>query len=88
MEYNARRLLASQIRSNESRIGEPLRVIIARAETTGEPITGGIQPEFTEGMDVSPESDIRTDRFELALKAYDNNERARLSKVKAAQQRE
>lgn len=58
---------------NESKEGEPIEFKIERKVNNNEPMNEpGVQLLYTErGKGVLPETDIRTDRFEIAIEATD-----------------
>lgn len=62
-----------RLRINESKEGEPIEFKIERKVNNGEPMNEpGVQLLYTErAKGVLPETDIRTDRFEVAIEATD-----------------
>jgi len=62
-----------RLRINESKEGEPIEMKIERKVNNGEPMNEpGVQLLYTErSKGVLPETDIRTDRFEIAIEATD-----------------
>nr|WAE43642.1 MAG: hypothetical protein [Microviridae sp.] len=71
--YKQRPLTTSQMKINDSYIGETLEQKIARATSGKEPITDTAdKPIYTERKDgVLPAYNIRTDKMEVALEAMD-----------------
>lgn len=63
----------NRLRINESKEGEPIEFKIERKVNNGEPMNEpGVQLLYTErAKGVLPETDIRTDRFEIAIEATD-----------------
>lgn len=66
------RMHKTTISHNESYEGERLETKIERIVNNKEPITDGAPIIYTERKDgVKPETNIRTDRFDIALDAMD-----------------
>lgn len=67
----------TRIKTNNSAVGESLEQIIRRMLANKEPIKAEITPMYTDRKEgVLPETDPRTDRWELALEAVDKTTRA------------
>lgn len=64
---------SNRLRINESKEGEPIEMKIERKVNNGEPMNEpGVTLLYTErSKGVLPETDIRTDRFEIAIEATD-----------------
>lgn len=68
--YKQNTYSTSKLKVNKSTEGEPLEHKIERVVNSKEPIKDGAPQIFTERKDgVKPETNIRTDRFEVALEA-------------------
>lgn len=66
---------------NKSYEGEPLEWTLARVTQTKEPIDNASPAVYTERKDgVLPETDIRTDRWEVAREAMDKVHQSRIAK--------
>lgn len=64
--------------------GEPIEHKMERILSNNEPITDGAPEIYTEKADgVGAQYDIRTDRWELATEATDNNLKAKTAKSQA-----
>lgn len=70
--YNIKPYTKSIITRNNSTLGETIEQKVRRITTQKEPIKDGAPPIFTERKDgVRAETNIRTDRFEIAIDAMD-----------------
>lgn len=86
--YKRRAPEETSIRLNQSVEGETIEAKVRRILRTGEPITDGAPLMYTERKDgVLAETNIRTDRFEIAIdeadtkaKAYAASRTARMEK--------
>ena len=66
------RACVTQINVNDSYIGEPIEYKIKRIVDSKEPIGDTVQMIYTERKEgVQPAYDIRTDRFDIAIDAFD-----------------
>lgn len=62
----------TSIKRNESSEGEPIEHKIERIVNNKEPIKDGAPPIYTERKEgVKASTNIRTDRFEIAIKGFD-----------------
>lgn len=62
----------SSLKTTESFVGEPLEEKVRRVIDSGAPVEAVSPMYYTERKEgVKPETDIRTDRFEIALNAMD-----------------
>ena len=70
--YKVREREKSKFNVNNSTIGESIEQKVRRITETNEPIKDGVEMIYTERKDkVLPQYNIRTDRFEIALDAFD-----------------
>ena len=73
--------LLGRIQSVETQEGETIETKVARITQNKEPITDSAPIIFTEKKDgVLPAYNIRTDRFDLAIDAYDKIDMERIAK--------
>lgn len=79
MKYNSNKPKKTSLEINTSKEGEPIERKIERMIANKEPITEStVQTLYTErGEGVLAGTNIRTDRFEVAIDAVDAKERAR-----------
>lgn len=79
MKYNSNKPQKTSIAINTSREGEPIERKIERMTANKEPISEStVQTLYTERSEgVLPGTNIRTDRFEVAIDAIDAKERSR-----------
>lgn len=74
----------SKLKVGKSYEGESIEKKVSRMMNNKEPIEGGRPLIFTERSEgVRPETDIRTDRFEIALDGMDYVHRSALAKREA-----
>lgn len=74
---------------NKSYEGEPLEQELARITTTNQPIDASSPQMFTERKDgVMPETDIRTDRWDVAMEAMNKIHKSEIAKREAGYQKE
>lgn len=83
----------TSIRCNESFEGETIEAKMRRVTLNKEPITDAAELIYTERKDgVAPGYDIRTDRFEVAVEAFDKIDKThkarREERHKTAEQKE
>lgn len=72
---------SSQLKVNQSYVGETIEKKVARITQNKEPITDGAPLIYTERRaGVGAEYDIRTDRWEVAVDAMDKVTKAHLAK--------
>nr|WAE43519.1 MAG: hypothetical protein [Microviridae sp.] len=70
--YNIRIPEKGSLQCNDSVEGETIEAKVRRIMESGEPITDGAPPIYTERKQgIHPETNIRTDRFDWALEATD-----------------
>lgn len=68
-------------RINESTEGETIETRVERIMNNNEPITDGAPIIYTARQDgVPPETNIRSDRFEIAIEGHDKMAKERLQK--------
>lgn len=83
--YKVQMPTKTTIRINRSVEGETIENKVRRIMWQGEPITDGAPLVYTERKDgVAPEYDIRTDRFEIAVEAMDQQAKAHAAKRESA----
>lgn len=71
--YKISRPTPTTLERNESYIGDPLEVKVARIMQNKEPITDTAPLIYTERKDgVRPDYNVRTDRFDAAIDAMDS----------------
>lgn len=71
----------TELKVNKSYEGEPLEHTLARITTTKEPIEATSPQMYTErSQGVLPETDIRTDRWEIAREAMDKVHKTQIAK--------
>ncbi|AXH75283.1 MAG: hypothetical protein [Microviridae sp.] len=79
--YKQNKQEKTQLSVNTSYQGEPIENKIRRIVNNKEAITDGAPLIYTDRKDgVRPETDIRTDRFEIAVEAMDKVSRAQIAK--------
>jgi len=74
----------TSIRCNDSYEGESIEQKMRRVRMQNAPIEETGQGIWPEGNEVLPLHDVRTDRFDLALDAANNTERAKTARGEAA----
>lgn len=68
------------LRSNDSVQGEPIEHKIRRILQNNEPITDGAAIGYSDRKDgVLPQTDIRTDRFDVAIEAMDKHQKTAIA---------
>lgn len=83
--YKVRKPQTTQISRNDLTTGETIETKMERILNNQEPITDGAPVQYTDRKDgVRPEYDVRTDRFEIAVDAMNNDAKAKLAKRKEA----
>lgn len=88
MSYKIRKYSKKGLRVNESYEGETLEIKIQRLVKNKEPLEGSVPLTYTERKEgVRADTNIRTDRFEIAAEAMDkvtkSNYAKRAERVKA-----
>lgn len=79
--YQKNRITKTTIRWNDSQEGESIEKKMRRILTTREPITDGAPLLYTErSQGVIPETNIRTDRFDLAIEMTDEITKQKVAK--------
>lgn len=80
-QHKTRYSKGTSLKVNTSYIGETIEQKINRIVNNKEPITDGAPLIYTDRRDgVKPETDIRTDRFEIAIEAMDHVDKAHKAK--------
>ena len=81
--YKAPKFQRTSLKVNESYEGETIEQKIRRVTQNKEPIKDSAPLIYTDRKDgVKPQTNIRTDRFEIAVEAMDKLSRARIAKRK------
>lgn len=84
MAYIFKKPERTTIKVNNQIEGEPITAKVARAMNNNEPITDGGSPVFQPPGEFDPGTDIRTDRFEVALEAVGSAVKNHLAKRQSA----
>lgn len=79
--YNVKKANKNLLKINQTYVGETLEQKIFRIVNNGEPIKDGAPIIYTERKDgVKPETDIRTDRFDIAIEAMSHIDKSAKAK--------
>lgn len=82
--YTQNKASKTTMRVNDSYVGETIEQKIDRIVNNKEPISDGAPLIYTDRKDgVLPATDIRTDRFELAVEAMDHVAKSKIAKREA-----
>jgi len=77
--YKQNKFQATTLKVNESFEGESIEKKMQRVMKTGEPIEDGGVEVYYPGKEIPFETNVRTDRFDIALEMMDANDRAKIA---------